>query len=254
VFNTARVLGPSVAGLVLSAVGEGTCFLINGLSFLAVIIGLAAMRLPRFEPHPPAPVLQHLKDGFRYAASHHAVRRILALMAAATFAGMPAFVLMPFFADDIFHRGSAGLGYLMGAMGIGAVTGTLELARRTRMKGLGRVMVVSGLTTGVAYLCFAYSPSFYLSLAIMPVIGYSVMRQMASANTTIQTSIPDQYRGRIMALYAMTVVGLGPFGSLAAGAIAGKFGARNALACGGVLALVASLVFDWSRRRQPLAA
>jgi MFS family permease len=254
VFNTARVLGPSVAGLVLSAVGEGTCFLLNGLSFLAVIVGLAAMRLPRFEPHPPAPVIQHLKDGFRYAASHHAVRRVLALMAAATFAGMPAFVLMPFFADDIFHRGSAGLGYLMGAMGVGAVTGTLVLARRTRMKGLGGVMVVSGITTGIAYLCFAYSPSFYLSLAIMPVIGYSVMRQMASANTTIQTSIPDQYRGRIMALYAMTVVGLGPFGSLAAGAIAGRFGARNALACGGALALVSSLIFEWSRRRQPLAA
>jgi MFS family permease len=254
VFNTARVLGPSVAGLVLSAVGEGTCFLLNGFSFLAVIVGLAAMRLPRFEPHPPAPVIQHLKDGFRYAAGHHAVRRVLALMAAATFAGMPAFVLMPFFADDIFHRGSAGLGYLMGAMGVGAVTGTLVLARRTRMKGLGRVMVVSGVTTGIAYLCFAFSPSFYFSMAIMPVIGYSVMRQMASANTTIQTSIPDQYRGRIMALYAMTVVGLGPFGSLAAGAIAGRFGARIALACGGALALVSSLIFEWSRRRQTLAA
>jgi MFS family permease len=254
VFNTARVLGPSVAGLVLSAVGEGTCFLLNGFSFLAVIVGLAAMRLPRFEPHPPAPVIQHLKDGFRYAAGHQAVRRVLALMAAATFAGMPALVLMPFFADDIFHRGSAGLGYLMGAMGVGAVTGTLVLARRTRMKGLTRVMVVSGVTTGIAYLCFAFSPSFYFSMAIMPVIGYSVMRQMASANTLIQTSIPDQYRGRIMALYAMTVVGLGPFGSLAAGAIAGRFGARIALACGGMLALVASLIFEWNRRRQTLAA
>jgi MFS family permease len=254
VFNAARIVGPSVAGLVLAAVGEGTCFLINGLSFLAVIVGLAAMRLPKFQPHPAGPVLQHLVDGFRYAAHHHAVRRVLALMAAATFAGMPAFVLMPFFADDIFHRGSRGLGYLMGAMGIGAVTGTLVLARRTRMSGLGRVMVVSGLMTGAAYLSFAFSPSFYLSLAIMPVIGYSVMRQMASANTTIQTSIPDQYRGRIMALYAMTVVGLGPFGSLAAGAIAGRFGARVALACGGVLALVASLVFAWSRGRQPIAA
>jgi MFS family permease len=254
VFNTARVLGPSVAGLVLSAVGEGTCFLLNGLSFLAVIVGLAAMRLPRFEPHPHAPILQHLKDGFRYAAGHHEVRRVLALMAAATFAGMPALVLMPFFADHIFHRGSAGLGYLMGAMGIGAVTGTLVLARRTRMKGLARVMTISGITTGIAYICFAFSPNFYFSLAIMPVIGYSVMRQMASANTTIQTSIPDQYRGRIMALYAMTVVGLGPFGSLAAGAIASRFDSRIALACGGVLALVASLTFEWSRRRQPLGA
>jgi len=134
-------------------------------------------------------------------------------------------------------------------MGIGAVIGTLVLARRTSKTGLGRVMVVSGLTTGVAYLCFAYSRWFYFSLALMPIIGYSVMRQMASANTIIQTSIPDQYRGRIMALYAMTVVGLGPFGSLAAGAIAGRFGTRNALGCGGVLALVASSIFAWTRRR-----
>ncbi|HTP31857.1 MAG TPA: MFS transporter [Candidatus Acidoferrales bacterium] len=249
VFNAARVIGPGVAGLVVSAVGEGSCFLLNGISFLAVIFCLLAMRLPKFEPHPPAPVLQHLVDGFRYAANHRLVRSVLALMAAATVAGMPAFVLMPFFADDIFHRGSKGLGYLMGAMGIGAVTGTLVLARRTRPGGLERVMVVSGLTTGAAYVCFAFSPSFYLSLAIMPVIGYSVMRQMASANTTIQTAIPDHYRGRIMALYAMTVVGLGPFGSLAAGGIASHFGARIALACGGMLAIAASSIFAWSQRR-----
>src|SRR5215472_111914 len=254
VFNAARVVGPGIAGVLVAAVGEGTCFLINGLSFLAVIFCLVAMRLPRFEPQPPAPVVRHLIDGFRYAWSHHAVRRVLALMAAATFAGMPMFVLMPFFADDLYHRGSKGLGYLMGAMGIGAVTGTLVLARRTRMAGLGGVMVISGLTTGVAYLCFAYSRSFYFSLAIMPVIGYSVMRQMASANTTIQTSIPDRYRGRIMALYAMTVVGLGPFGSLAAGALASRIEARNTVACGGVLALIATSIFAWSRRRRSLAS
>jgi len=253
VFNAARVIGPGVAGLLVSAVGEGMCFLLNGISFLAVIFCLLAMRLPRFEPHPPAPVLQHLVDGFRYAAHHRQVRSVLSLMAAATFGGMPAFVLMPFFADDIFHRGSRGLGYLMGAMGIGAVTGTLVLARRTRPGGLGRVMVVSGLTTGAGYLAFAFSQSFYFSMAIMPIIGYSVMRQMASANTTIQTAIPDQYRGRIMALYAMTVVGLGPFGSLAAGAIASRTNARVALACGGVLAMAAASVYAWSLRRQPVA-
>jgi predicted MFS family arabinose efflux permease len=225
------------------------CFLLNGVSFLAIIFCLLAMRLPKFEPHPPAPVLQHLIDGFRYAAHHRQVRSVLSLMAAATFAAMPVFVLMPFFADDIFHRGSHCLGYLTGAMGIGAVTGTLVLARRTRSGGLGRVMVISGLTTGAAYLAFAFSQSFYLSLAIMPIIGYSVMCQMASANTTIQTAIPDQYRGRIMALYSMTVIGLGPFGSLAAGAIAGRFNARVALGCGGVLAMAAAAVYAWSLRR-----
>src|SRR4051794_14429468 len=192
VFNAARVVGPGVAGLLLAAVGEGTCFLINGISFLAVILSLTAMRLPHSRPKAHAPMLRHLVDGFRYAANHSAVRRVLCLMGAATLAGMPGLVLMPFFADDIFHRGSRGLGILMGAMGTGAVVGTLTLARRTRLSGLGDVMVFSGLTTGACYLAFAFSPSFYLSLAVMPLIGYSVMRQMASANTTIQTLIPDE--------------------------------------------------------------
>jgi predicted MFS family arabinose efflux permease len=142
----------------------------------------------------------------------------------------------------------------MSAMGIGAVIGTLVLARRTHAAGLTRVMVISGLTTGVTYLAFAFSTSFYLSLAIMPLIGYSVMRQMASANTTIQTLIPEAYRGRIMALYAMTVVGLGPFGSLGAGALASHFGARATMAMGGVLALLASGVFALTLRRDPIAA
>jgi MFS family permease len=253
VFNAARVVGPGVAGLLVAAVGEGACFLINGVSFLAVIFCLLAMRLPRFECKAQDSPWNHLVDGFRYAWHHAAVRRVLALMAAATISGMPALVLMPFFADDIFHRGSRGLGFLMGAMGIGAVTGTLVLARRTRVSGLGRVMVLSGMTTGCAYMAFALSPSFYVSLAIMPVIGYSVMRQMASANTTIQTLIPDEYRGRTMALYSMTVVGLGPFGSLAAGGLAGHFGARTAVALGAGIAITAASAFGWSLRRNSLA-
>jgi MFS family permease len=254
VFNAARVVGPAIAGLLLAVVGEGTCFLINGFSFLAVILSLTAMRIPPAAPKEHAPMWEHLVDGFRYAGHHSAVRRVLALMGAATLAGMPGLVLMPFFADDIFHRGSRGLGFLMGAMGIGAVVGTLTLARRTRLSGLGNVMVFSGLTTGVCYLTFAFSPYFYLSLAFMPIIGFSVMRQMASANTTIQTLIPDEYRGRIMALYSMTVVGLGPFGSLAAGALAGRFGARATVGAGGLLALASSLIFAWYLRRDPIAA
>jgi MFS family permease len=253
-FNAARVVGPAAAGLLLSVVGEGTCFLINGLSFLAVIVSLMAMRIAPAHPSEHAPVWQHLVDGFRYAGNHSAVRRVLALMGATTLACSPGLVLMPFFAEDIFHRGSRGLGILMGAMGIGAVIGTLTLARRTRLSGLANVMVWSGLTTGACYLIFSISSLFYFSLAIMPLVGYSVMRQMASANTTIQTLIPDEYRGRIMALYSMTVVGLGPFGSLAAGALAGRYGARATMAAGGVLALVSSTIFAWHLRRDPIAA
>jgi MFS family permease len=253
VFNAARIVGPGVAGLVVAAVGEGVCFLMNGISFLAVIVCLAAMRLPRFEPKAPESPWTHLKDGFRYAWEHQAVRRVLALMAAATLAGMPVLVLTPFFADDIFHKGSGGLGFLMGAMGIGAVVGTLVLARGTRVTGLPRVMALSGICVGAAYLAFAWSPRYWFSLAVMPVLGFYLMRQMASANTTIQTLIPEEYRGRIMALYSMTVVGLGPFGSLAAGAIAGRWGARVTVTIGGALAMIAAAAFGWSVRRRAIA-
>ncbi len=253
VFNAARVIGPGVAGMVVAVVGEGVCFLLNGISFLAVIGCLLAMRLPKFECKAADSPWRHMVDGFRYAAGHTAVRRVLGLMAAATLAGMPALVLMPFFADAIFHRGSQGLGFLMGAMGVGAVGGTLMLARRTQVSGLSRVMVHSGIAVGTCYVAFAASPWFAFSLAIMPVIGYTVMQQMASANTTIQSLIPDEYRGRIMALYAMTVVGLGPFGSLAAGALASRLGPRLTVALGGLLALGASAAFRWSLRRNSIA-
>ena len=254
VFNAARVVGPGIAGVLVAVVGEGTCFLLNGVSFLAVIGCLMAMRLEPFEPRAPESPWRRLVDGWKYVGHHHGVRRVLALMAAATISGMPIFVLIPFFADDIFHRGSRGMGFLMGAMGIGAVLGTLGLARRTRVSGLPRIMVYSGIATGVAYAVFAMSPWFYLSLAVMPLIGYSVFRQMASANTTIQTLIPDEYRGRTMALYAMTVVGLGPFGGLAAGALAGRFGPRPTVALGALVAMGAATVFGASLRRRSIAA
>jgi predicted MFS family arabinose efflux permease len=254
VFNAARVIGPGVAGLLVAAVGEGACFLLNGVSFLAVIGCLLAMRLPPFVRQRQDSPWGHLVDGFRYAGRHRPVRTLLAMMAAVTLSGMPVLVLMPFFADDIFHRGSQGLGFLMGAMGTGAVVGTLALASQTRVAALPRVIFYSSVTMAICYLVFAWSRWFYFSLALMPVIGFSVMRQMASANTTIQSLIPDEYRGRIMALYAMTVVGLGPFGSLASGALAHQFGPRVTVAAGGAVALAAAAVFGWRLRRHPIAA
>jgi MFS family permease len=156
---------------------------------------------------------------------------------------MPALVLMPFFADAIFHRGSRGMGILMGAMGAGAVAGTLALAWRARVSTLPTVISWSALLLGAGFCFFAWSKFFYLSLAVMPLIGYSVMRQMASANTLIQTLIPDEFRGRTMAFYTMTVVGLGPFGSLAAGALAHAYGARLTVLAGGLLAMTAAAIF-----------
>lgn len=242
-FNAARVLGPAIAGLLVARFGEGFCFLLNGLSFLAVIACLLAMRVPAVSRQKHDSPWEHLMDGFRYAYHHRPVRSVLMMMAAATMSGMPALVLMPFFAGDIFHRGSKGLGFLSAAMGAGAVVGTLVLARRSQVAGLTRIIVYSSATLSGCFVLFAISPHFYFSLAIMPLIGFNVMRQMASANTLIQSVIPDEYRGRIMALYSMTVVGLGPFGSLAAGALAHSLGARWTVALGGVLSAVAAIVF-----------
>jgi MFS family permease len=243
IFNGARVVGPAVAGLLVAAFGEGVCFLLNGVSFLAVIGCLLAMRLPKFIRRAQDSPWAHLVGGFKYVHGHRPVRTLLGMMAVITIAGMPAVVLMPFFADAIFHRGSRGMGILMGAMGAGAVAGTLVLAWRARVSTLPKTIFRSALLLGASFCFFAWSNVFYFSLAVMPLIGFSVMRQMASANTLIQTLIPDEFRGRTMAFYTMTVVGLGPFGSLAAGALAHAYGARLAVAAGGVLAMTAAGVF-----------
>jgi MFS family permease len=249
IFNAARVVGPSIAGLMVASVGEAVCFLVNGLSFIAVIAGLLAMRLAPFVPKRQDSAWSHLMAGFRYAWHTRPVRTLLFMMAATTIAGMPALVLMPFFADDIFHQGSRGLGFLLGAMGVGAIVGTLVLARRRDVSGLTQVIVTSALTLGACYTLFAGSRWFWFSLAVMPLLGFSVMRQMASANTLIQTLIPDEYRGRIMAMYSMTVVGLGPFGSLLSGALAHAASPRVTVLAGGLLCLAAALVFHLNIRR-----
>ena len=249
VFNTARGVGPGIAGVLVAALGEGFCFFLNGVSFLAVIGGLLAMKLAPFERPAPASPWQRLIDGFRYVWDHTAVRRILAALSAATLSGAPILVLAPVFSDQIFHRGSRGLGFLMAAMGVGAVIGTLSLARRTQVAGLPKVIAYSAFLLGGANLAFAVSPNFYTSMAFTMLIGYGLMRQLAAANTTIQTMIPDEYRGRVMSLYSMCVVGIAPFGSLAAGAIAGRFGARFTMALGGVVSLAAGSLFGWALRR-----
>ncbi len=248
IFNAARVVGPALAGVLVARLGEGICFALNGVSFIAVILSLLAMRLPQPERRPLDSPWAHLVDGFRYAHRSAPVRTLLGLMGVASVAGMPAIVLMPFFADAIFRRGSQGLGFLMGAMGVGAVIGTLWLAGRGSTSGLPRVILLGSTTLGASLALFALSPSYYLALALMPLVGFSVMRQNASANTLIQTVIPDEYRGRIMALYAMMVVGLGPFGSLAAGALAQQIGVRATVLLGGTLCLAAALWFAMQRR------
>jgi MFS family permease len=247
-FNSSRVLGPAIAGVLVAAVGEGVCFAVNAASFVAVIACLLAMRLAPASPARHESPVEGLLLGIRYVRSSRPVRSVLMLMAAATVAGTPILVLAPFFADAIFRRGSAGFGILSAAFGLGAVAGTLTLARRGHAGGLSRIIFfsTSGLALGMAL--FSVSPAFGLSLAIMLSIGFCVMRQNASANTFVQTTVPDEFRGRIMAFYSMTVVGLSPFGSLAAGALASRVGPRLTVAAGSAICICAALAFRFAMR------
>jgi MFS family permease len=243
IFNSARVIGPSIAGILVAELGEGVCFVINAATFVAVIVSLLFIRLPETARARPDSPWAHLRDGFRYAHRTRPVRALLGMTGAVNISGAPAVVLAPFFADAIFHRGSLGLGFLTGAMGIGAVAGTLGLARRTRASGLPQIVFYSAVLMGACLVVFAWSPFFSLSMAMFALLGFSVMRQNASANTLIQTLIPDEYRGRIMALYSMTVVGMLPVGSLAAGAFAERFGPRLTVLLGGLLCIGSAAFF-----------
>ena len=243
IFNAARVLGPAVAGVLVDRLGEGFCFLINGISFVAVLIGLLAMRVPPFRRSVEESPWDHLIEGFRFAYHALHIRYLLLLLGVGTLAGVPALILMPFFASDILHRGSQGLGVLMASMGVGALIGTLVLAGRGTTRGLVNVVLFGSTGLGVSLILLGLSRNFYLSMAVMFWLGFSTLRQMASTNTLIQSLIPDQYRGRIMAMYTMTVVGLGPFGSLLAGAIAHRYGPPVTVIAGGAFCLVGSLLF-----------
>lgn len=241
IFNLARVIGPALAGFVVARLGEGLCFLLNAVSFLAVLAALLAMRLEPKGREARGRPLAELKEGFLYAHHTPALRTLMGMSGAVNFCGGAAMVLAPVFADGIFRRGSVGLGLLTGAMGMGALIGTVALSQRRRVEGLPGVIFSSAAVMAGGLALFAWSPSFPLSMALMVVVGFGVMRQLASANTLVQTIIRDEYRGRIMALYAMMVIGTMPLGSIAGGALAERVGARwtvftGALLCGAAAA------------------
>ncbi len=248
-FNTARFIGPAIAGLIIAGFGEGVCFLVNCATFLAVIVSLLMLRLPPTDLSRVYSPWAHLREGFRYVGGRKSLLALLGINSATSISRAPAFALAPFFADAIFHRGSRGLGILTGAAGIGAVAGSLGLARRTHAKGLPDIVFYSALGTGACLVAFSWSPAFALSIIAFLFLGFSQMRQNASSNTTIQTLIPDEYRGRIMALYSMTILGVQPLGHLAGGAIAESIGPRWTVCAGGIACLFGALVFSRARLR-----
>jgi len=244
IFNGARVVGPAIAGFAIAKVGEGWCFALNGLSFLAVIFALMAMKI---EPHvrndSGESPLQSLLTGFRFAMNDRPIRSTLLLMSMLSLFGLQYSVFMPIFAEDILHSGARGLGFLMSAAGVGAVLGALQFAARTVYKGLAKWIAVMSLICSVCLLIFSQSKIFWLSIVVLFIVGFAATSQMAASNTTVQNRSPEQLRGRLMAVYATMFMGVQPIGALLAGGLAKRFGAPMTLAIFGGVCLVGSLLF-----------
>ncbi len=243
-FNASRVVGPAIAGILVASIGEGWCFFANAVSYIAVLTGLFMMKLPPYQKvkHEASP-FEHLLEGFRWVIGNTPVHAILALLGVVSLTAMPYSVLMPIFADRILHGGAKALGTLMGATGIGALTGALVLASRKTLKGLGSWVAISAVSFGTCLIAFAYSRFYWLSLAMLVPTGFSLMIEMGSTNTLLQSMVPDRLRGRVMAVYSMMFMGMGPMGSLAAGAAADRLGAPGTVAIGGLICITAAGVF-----------
>ena len=242
--NMARLVGPSIAGILIAVAGEGICFLLNGISYLAVIASLFAMQItPRETKRPATHVLHELKEGFRYAFGFMPIRSILLLLATVSLMGVPYQVLMPVFAKDIFHGGPRILGFLMAMSGIGALMGTVYLAMRKSVLGLGKIIARTAALFGLGVIIFSFSRVLWFSMLVILVSGFGMMVQMASSNTVLQTIVDEDKRGRIMSFYTMAFMGMMPFGSLLAGSLASKIGAPFTLLIGGICCIIGALVF-----------
>jgi MFS family permease len=243
--NSARLLGPALAGIIIAAVGEGYCFLIDGLSYFAVIASLLAMKI---EGHAvskaTASVLVQLKEGWTYVSTFAPIRAVLLSFAIVSFMGVPYTVLMPVFATRILHGGPHTLGFLMGAAGVGSIVSALSLAARKSVRGLYRVIPTVAALFGGGLIAFSFSRNYWLSLALMSVTGFGMMQFAAASNTVIQTIVDDDKRGRVMSYYMMAYMGASPFGSLLAGSLAPVIGAPDTvLLCG--IGCVAGAAWFW---------
>jgi len=249
IFNSARLIGPSIAGILIAALGEGFCFLINSFSFLAVIAALLAMKISDHRARAEiSDTLQELKQGFAYAFGFMPIRSLLILVALVSLMGMSYSVLMPILARDVLGGGSHTFGFLMGAGGLGALIAGIYLASRKSVLGLGRLIPLSLALFSLAIIALSLSRNVGLSLVIMLVAGFGVMTQIASSNTLIQTIVEDDKRGRIMGIYAMSFRGISPFGSLIAGTLASRIGAQFTILIGGLFCLLGAI---WFRQKLP---
>lgn len=259
-FNSARLVGPAIAGILLAAAGEAVCFLLNGLSYAAVVVAYWVIRT---RPRPPAAApgtwWSELLAGFRYAFGSVATRRLIALLAALSFFCAPWMSLMPIYAAETFAGDSRTLGVMVSAVGLGALAGTVLLAARPSGRGLGSVIANCALAAGVALTVYAVSRWFWLSLAVLPVFGFGLIASVAASNTVLQTLADEDKRGRIISIYVMTFLGIAPLGNFVAGIVAERIGVHWTLAgCGlallGAAGWFAASLPSWRRAVRPLYA
>ncbi len=241
--NGARLIGPSLAGVVIAVADVGWCFVIDAVSYVAVIAALLAMTVTPRPRGQTMPVWRGIREGFHYAFGFAPIRSLLLLLALVSFMGMPYSTLMPIFAADILHGGAYAYGFLMAASGVGALGGALYLASRNTVLGLGRTIAIATAAFGAGLIGFGFSGVFWISMGLMLVVGAGMMVEMAASNTILQTIVEEDKRGRVMSFYTMSFLGTAPFGSLFAGGVAGWIGAAWTVIIGGAACLMGALAF-----------
>ena len=243
-FNAARLIGPSIAGIILASTGEGICFLINAVSYLFVILSLLMMKIKVKEViKKKLKILDELKDGLNYTFGYSPIRHLILLLGLVSLMGMSYTVLMPVFAKEILHGGSHTYGFMIGAAGFGALLGAFFLASRESVLKLGRIVPASTILFGAGLISLSFSRVFPLSLILMVIIGLGLMLQTAASNTIIQTITDDDKRGRVMSFYTMAIMGTAPFGSLLAGGMAKVIGTPGTMLAGGITVITGALFF-----------
>jgi MFS family permease len=257
-FNCARFLGPALAGILIAAFSEGFCFLINTVSFIAILVSLFFMRVaPGKKEKKEKHIWRDLKEGVAYAYRSVPIRALLLLIALLSLLGMPYTVLMPVFTNEILHGGPSTLGFLVATTGAGSLVGALYMASRRGVQGLGEIIAVTSCAFGAGILALSFARTLWLAMVLMFLIGFAIIVTMASCNTILQNLVDDDKRGRVMSLYAMAFLGMMPFGSLTLGSLADALSVPVALMTGGVLCVVGAVLFAfyvpvWSRHVHPI--
>ncbi|MDD2679629.1 MAG: MFS transporter [Candidatus Omnitrophica bacterium] len=242
--NAARLIGPSVAGILIATVGEGVCFLLNAVSYIPVIASLLALKVPAVKARQQKRhIVLELKDGFSYAFNFLPIKLILLLLALVSLMGVPYQILMPVFARDIFHGGPYTLGFMVAISGLGALMGALYLAARKSILGLYKVIALATGLFGLGIIAFSFSRVLWVSMLLLLCSGFGMMVQMAASNTLLQTIVDEDKRGRIMSLYTMSFMGMAPFGSLLSGSLASSIGAPHTLLLGGLCCIIGAAIF-----------